>query len=469
MTPGGTTIPEGEPPREENVREADRGWQAEWLDEDRWWQTEWNPRSWTAWKSWKGWENEEQKPAVEQVESGGAGGKVELLELVYDHSLLTLGDWIAQVGPQMSDLSQGAAEWWAGTVGQAKQLYEKDLLNDDVYGYLLALAKSGAVVSVIGGPPCRTVSACRSKSPGPRPVRSEEHPYGFPDLTNSEREMVEGDSILWLRMMTVYLVAEETARRRNLPAVAYGQEQPRDPGDYRVDIPRENLVSVWRFRAWRAFAERYKMEMIHLDQGPLGHERRKPTTIATNLEQLRGLGEVAGPGQGGEAWSENLQERIAQTKRWSAWQAFKEALRSHEEGQVRALRPLSAAAKEQWKRHFECDHQPARRDCHTCVESQGRGRPHHRIQHPQAYTLAVDLSGRLAAGKDQRCQAKYFLATVYTYPTDGQGRVRRWISICWKRKKREKGCQKRRPRKRSRPVTSGKRRLRRRRTWRSRT
>ena len=38
-------------PREENGREADRGWQAEWSDEDRRWQTEWNPRSWTAWKS----------------------------------------------------------------------------------------------------------------------------------------------------------------------------------------------------------------------------------------------------------------------------------------------------------------------------------------------------------------------------------------------------------------------------------
>ena len=63
-------------------------------------------------------------------------------------------------------------------------------------GHLIALAKSGAVVSVIGGPPCRTVSACRSKSPGPRPVRSEEHPYQFPDLTNSEREMVEGGSIV---------------------------------------------------------------------------------------------------------------------------------------------------------------------------------------------------------------------------------------------------------------------------------
>ena len=75
----------------------------------------------------------------------------------------------------------------------------QDLLNGDVYGYLIALAKSGAAVSVIGGPPCRTVSACRSRSPGPRPVRSEEHLYGFSNLTNSEKEMVDGDSVLWGR------------------------------------------------------------------------------------------------------------------------------------------------------------------------------------------------------------------------------------------------------------------------------
>ena len=34
----------------------------------------------------------------------------------------------------------------------------------------------------------------------------------------------------------------------------------------------------------------FRMEMTHLDQGPLGHERRKPATIATNLEGLQGLG-----------------------------------------------------------------------------------------------------------------------------------------------------------------------------------
>ena len=232
--------------------------------------------------------------------------------------------------------------------------------------------------------------------------------------------MVEGDSILWLRMMTIYVVAEETARQKELPKVGYIQEQPRDPGDYRVDMLREDLVSVQRFQAWKA------LELIHLDQGPLGYERRKPTTLATNLEELQGQGEISGPGQGGKEWSKVLAERIVKTKRWSAWasglvQATKEAPQRRddvEHGEQRALRPLSAVAKEQWKRHFQCDHQPARRDCRTCVESQGRGRPHRRIQHPQAYTLSVDLSGRLASGKDQRCQASYFVAAVYTYPTN---------------------------------------------------
>ena len=58
------------------------------------------------------------------------------------------------------------------------------------------------------------------------------------------------------------------------------------------------------------------MQLIHFDQGPLGHERRKPTTLGTNLHRLQGLGEMSGPGQGGEAWLGDLSKRIAQ-RDWS--------------------------------------------------------------------------------------------------------------------------------------------------------
>ena len=61
---------------------------------------------------------------IDQLETGVAGAKVELPELAYDHSLLTVGDWLALVAPQMQDLSQGAAEWWVGAMEEAKRLYE---------------------------------------------------------------------------------------------------------------------------------------------------------------------------------------------------------------------------------------------------------------------------------------------------------------------------------------------------------
>ena len=67
--------------------------------------------SWQPWRDWnRSWDDPVTKSVVEQVESGGAGGRVDLSELMYDHSPLTLGDWLALVGSQMSDLLQGAAE-----------------------------------------------------------------------------------------------------------------------------------------------------------------------------------------------------------------------------------------------------------------------------------------------------------------------------------------------------------------------
>ena len=80
--------------------------------------------------------------------------------------------------------------------------------------------RAGHSTDGCGGPPCRTVSACRSRSPGPRPVRREERRLR---IRGSHEFRVEGDSVLWLRMMTLYIVAEETARRRNSPRWRMGK------------------------------------------------------------------------------------------------------------------------------------------------------------------------------------------------------------------------------------------------------
>ena len=82
-----------------------------------------------------------------------------------------------------------------------------------------------SVLKVPGGPPCRSVSAlrhapgpsapsstwqwgrCQQRGQssfclaGPKPVRSEEHPFGLPTNSPADQQLVEDDSILWLRVL----------------------------------------------------------------------------------------------------------------------------------------------------------------------------------------------------------------------------------------------------------------------------
>eukprot|EP00435_Cladocopium_sp_Y103_P033382 s1981_g8.t1 len=65
---------------------------------------------------------------------------------------------------------------------------------------------------------------------------------------------------------------------------------------------------------------------------------------------------------------------------------------------------------------------PSRRDCVHCVRSQGRGKQHRRVTHPEAFTLSVDLSGKMTAGYDQGHQrCRYMLIACYTFPVTGNG------------------------------------------------
>eukprot|EP00435_Cladocopium_sp_Y103_P011532 s3834_g3.t1 len=79
----------------------------------------------------------------------------------------------------------------------------QDLLNDEVASYLAYLCDAGLVESLLGGPPCRTVSALRFRPPGPPPVRSREGPerFGLENLSENLKELVMGDSVLFLRQL----------------------------------------------------------------------------------------------------------------------------------------------------------------------------------------------------------------------------------------------------------------------------
>jgi hypothetical protein len=67
-----------------------------------------------------------------------------------------------------------------------------NLHDKNVYGFLLALCASGRVRAIVGGPPCRTLTALRYQDDGGAGVlRNDEHPYGLPDLSPTNAALVE--------------------------------------------------------------------------------------------------------------------------------------------------------------------------------------------------------------------------------------------------------------------------------------
>ena len=132
------------------------------------------------------------------------------------------------------------------------------------------------------------------------------------------------------------------------------------------------------------------------------------------------------------AWAPGLKAAVAEAiSRWIRREAPPRERPEESTGVVFAddeVRPVGVAAignvaLQQWKQHYLQDHMPARRDCSHCVRSQGRSRAHRRVVHPEAFTLSLDMSGRMTGGKDQTPgTCKYFLVGCYTYPVNKKGK-----------------------------------------------
>ena len=315
-----------------------------------------------------------------------------------------------------------------------------DLLGGSLMSFLLQLASSGRVVAIAGGPPRRTVSACRyQKDSGPPPLRSESEPYGLESLTFQQAQQVHDDTVLLCRMKLLYMAAQH-CKPAQVPKVLFGMEQPQDPQEYRSteDIAAHGYMSVFRAEAWQHFQQQYHLQRCNFEQGAFGHLKVKPTTFAHCIDGMQDLdGAKAPQGHGSDDnWKHlPMEERMKLSSTWAEWApGFKAALceaiqryldkLNHGDGNSFSSRDqprlcvLTEAALQKWKLHIESDHQPMRRDCRQCMEAAGRSRPHKRLQHPSAYCLSLDLSGRLHKGKDQFGQShKYFMVGCFTFPT----------------------------------------------------
>ena len=117
----------------------------------------------------------------------------------------------------------------------------ENLMNANLGGWVDSLVRSGKVIAWLGGPPCRTVSLCRHRDDGgPRPVRSRsgDQRFGLAGLTHWEQEVVNRDTVLWLKNLRW---VQMVRRARSDAKVCV--EQPQDPQEWRTPQTGEEYPS----------------------------------------------------------------------------------------------------------------------------------------------------------------------------------------------------------------------------------
>ena len=304
---------------------------------------------------------------------------------------------------------------------------QENLLDDQTYAFLESLALSGQLCAVLGGPPCKTFSLSRYMPPGlPRPVRGRtaSTQWGFDYITPSEREAILTDGVLMFRMVWLYLIAEAAASELDRPRPFFGMEHPKDPetwaspADLGFKPPPEGFASCWALDAIRDLAEQHNLFFWHLDQGPLGHERRKPTTILSSIPPPPDA-QVSGPGQGVKVPEVQL-EGSWPSSQWAAWAPGLKAILKREilsavdawsSERCQALRE-----QENFLRHVVQGHVDFRRDCAACLAGAARGARHNRRSVHDAWVLHVDLMGPFAEGMDEHGKVRYALTGILTIP-----------------------------------------------------
>ena len=304
---------------------------------------------------------------------------------------------------------------------------DQDIHNPVLWAFLVSLAKQGSLAVILGGPPCRSVSRLRFRRPGPRPLRDRhEHRFGLPHLSAGEQRLADHDAALVLKQVGLYHMARRDLEVARDPT-GFPLESPADP----VSMAAESQVpSFWTWPELRGLEMEENMAMVTFDQGAMGHKKRKPTTIMTNLPHIKDLHNLLAKKMKDEALPDSVEESIAQSKSWALWApglraAIKKAIQIYLENFVE-VKPKVAAMKakevEGWKKHFALGHRPFRRDCRLCIEETGSQKPHRRRsmedRMSSAWSVSVDIAGPLTHTVDlvTKRPVKYALMAVAVVP-----------------------------------------------------
>ena len=309
----------------------------------------------------------------------------------------------------------------------------EDLLNDNTFRFLLQQAREGKVRGVVGGPSDRTFSAARclaeATGQGPRPIRVPGESigaYGVQDLSCQEKAQRNVDDVLLLRFLLLIAFAVDSNRIQGLSDPACVVEHPcpeedmQPLGDNLRDGP--GSVSLWTTPEWKMLEDKVGLRQFRFFQGPIGHQKRKPTCLGTNLEPDPVLIHCS-------VTPEMLdyvpkRDYGVTTKLWSEWapglvlalgsmlhRAFAQMKSSGTAG------PMLQKIDPGFLHHLQQNHTPYRNDCVTCLKGSARRKQHRRVLTPQSWCLSVDTAGPFARGRDEHTsKAKYLVVGVLSVP-----------------------------------------------------
>ena len=174
-----------------------------------------------------------------------------------------------------------------------------------------------------------------------------------------------------------------------------------------AESEEDESSTVWLHKWFRQWVAHNTFDVLHFEQGGLGHQLRRPTTMATNLDvsELRGYKDLRREwpttGITWSAWAPMMMRVLAQgMRRWRLRPGW----------YTRMVKALKAVDRKAWERHLANDHLPHRADCLHCIHN-STGRPHRRCLHRDCYVLSADTLGpvRVVGPKGER------FAVVFTY------------------------------------------------------
>ena len=353
--------------------------------------------------------------------------------------------YLFRSGPQV--LGRTVLKWvnWSAMCRPSRTSPSEPARQECVCVPGVTICATGRVRAVVLRPPCRTVSSLRCQGDGGPGVLSDDaNPYGRPDLAPSD---MHGLGARWChtlvsRPVAVHLGGGCTwATRLTNTAGSRTTWRPskvsEDPGCWAAPlllrVSNQRMATVPK-PLWHQYDP--------LRPAPHGSQEEETNNYC---DQYAGTAGAQRHPWGAREWAESFwglqiyvfataRPRVENIGNLGSW-FWRRQLRQHWTGtsngwwvnlrprRNQQMRPLNRVALEAWKNHFLNDHLPARRDCAQCTRAQARSRPHQKVMHPEAYTLSVDLSGRMTAGQDQEHQRrKYLMVACYTFPVTGHWR-----------------------------------------------